>query len=80
MVMIQESMGEFIEAWGACAPEPIWMLITTLFSAQTFHSGSQWASWMLGWPFSEGLSEKEMAWQPLATTRLISATEALRSQ
>ncbi|MNR08606.1 hypothetical protein D3C85_1247720 [compost metagenome] len=56
------------------------MLMTTLFSAQTFHSGSQWASCRLGWPLRDGLSVKLMAWQPLATTRLISSTVALMSQ
>src|SRR6185369_370715 len=64
MVVIHASIGVFIDACGAEAPVPIWMLMAMSWSAQACHIGFQKSSWMLGMPLTLGLSEKVTAWQP----------------
>ncbi len=41
MEVIQASIGDSSEACSALMPVPMWQQITTLLSAQAFHSGSQ---------------------------------------
>jgi hypothetical protein len=39
MEVIHASIGDSSEAWAALTPVPMWQQITTLLSAQAFHSG-----------------------------------------